>query len=42
VLRAVAESTDWPIVLKSVGEIKQYGYDEYDEDDEDEDDEDDE
>jgi len=40
VLRAVPESTDWPIVLKSVGEIKQYGYDGYDEDDEDEDDND--
>jgi hypothetical protein len=36
VLRVVGEPTEMPVVLRSVGEVNQYGYDE----DEDEDDED--
>ena len=38
VLRVIDEPTNIPLILKSVGEISQYGYDDGDDDDYDEDD----
>lgn len=41
VLRVIDEPTRFPLVLKSVGEVSQYGYDEDEDEDEDEEDDED-